>query len=85
MSGLFCCFYSIFDKILLANTVDPDQTPHIVASDLGQHCLPIIFYGFPHYNGLSEQRAVLLSNFRTKMSCTKVLIKWSNAVILNVV
>ena len=39
---MFCCFYSIFDKkILLANTVDPDQMPHYVASDLGLHCLPI--------------------------------------------
>ena len=24
---------------MLANTVDPDQTPHDVASDLGLHCL----------------------------------------------
>ena len=40
--GLFCCFYSIFDgKILLAKNVDPDQTPHYVASDLGLHCLPM--------------------------------------------
>ena len=28
-------------KILLANTVDPNQTPHYVASDLGLHCLPM--------------------------------------------
>ena len=28
-------------KILLANNVDPDQTPHYVASDLGLHCLAI--------------------------------------------
>ena len=28
-------------KFLLANTVDPDQTPHNVASDLGLHCLPM--------------------------------------------
>ena len=48
MSDLFCCFYSIFGlKILLANNVDPDQTPHIVASDLGLHCLPMtLFTGF---------------------------------------
>ena len=30
-------------KILLANNIDPDQTPHYVASHLGLHCLPIIF------------------------------------------
>ena len=35
-------FYSILDeKILLANNVDPDQTPHYVASNLGLHCLPL--------------------------------------------
>ena len=26
---------------LFANSVDPDQTPHSAASDLGLHCLPI--------------------------------------------
>ena len=24
-----------------ANSVDPDQTPHFVVSDLGPHCLPM--------------------------------------------
>ena len=28
----------------------PDQTPHYVASDLGLHCLPTPFYGFPGKN-----------------------------------
>ena len=42
MSGLFCRFYSILDwKLLLANNVDPSQTPHYVASDLGLQCLPM--------------------------------------------
>ena len=37
LSPVFC-----FEcKILLANNVDPDQTPHNVASDHGLHCLPI--------------------------------------------
>ena len=26
---------------MLANNVDPDQTPHSVASDLCLHCLPM--------------------------------------------
>ena len=26
---------------MLANNVDPDQTPHNVASNLGLHCLPM--------------------------------------------
>ena len=55
--SIFCRFYSIFDgKILLANNVDPDKTPHNVASDLGLHCLPMTFYGFPGKNGLSHVR-----------------------------
>ena len=33
--GLFCRFYFDFDR----NSVDPDLTPHYVASDLGLHCL----------------------------------------------
>ena len=40
-SGLFRRFYSICDgKSCLKNNVDPDQTPHYVASDVGFHCLP---------------------------------------------
>ena len=40
--GKFCHFYSIFGgKILLPNSVDPDQMPHYVASDLCLHCLPM--------------------------------------------
>ena len=26
---------------MLANSVDPDQTPRYMASDLGLHCLPM--------------------------------------------
>ena len=35
-----CRFYSNFYGNL-TNTVDPDQTPHYVASYMGLHCLPI--------------------------------------------
>ena len=31
-----------WDKSALANSVDPDQMPQNVASDLGLHCLPYI-------------------------------------------
>ena len=48
--NLFCRVYSILVEILLANNVDPDQTPNDVASDLGLHCLPLTFYGF-HVGG----------------------------------
>ena len=39
----FVTFILFFMEILLANTVDPDQTPHYVVSDLGLHCLPMTF------------------------------------------
>ena len=38
----------------MANSVDPDQMPHYVASDLGLDFLPMTFYGFPGKNGLSS-------------------------------
>ena len=37
---------------LFANSGDPDQTLHSVASDLGLHCFHVPFYGSPNYNGL---------------------------------
>ena len=30
---------------LLANSIDPDQTPRSAASDLGLHCLPVTRLG----------------------------------------
>ena len=41
-------------KMMLANTVDPDQTPHNVASDLGLHCLPVTLSGLPGKNRLNQ-------------------------------
>ena len=38
---------------LFANSGDPDQMPHDAASDLGLHCLPIIFSGSLDLNGLT--------------------------------
>ena len=51
---LFVCFieFPVFD----ANSVDPDQTPHSAASDLGLHCR-CPFYGTLGINGLSRMRA----------------------------
>ena len=28
-----------------ANSVDPNQTPRLVTSDMGLHCLPMSFFG----------------------------------------
>ena len=38
---------------LFANTEDPDQTPHSVASDLGLHCLPIILFWVSRLNSVN--------------------------------
>ena len=37
------CFIEI--PVVNANSEDPDQTPRSAASDLGLHCLLIIFFG----------------------------------------
>ena len=43
MLGLFVWYFSfllkILKKLLFANSGEPDQTPHYVASDLVLHCL----------------------------------------------
>ena len=43
VSGLFCRFNPTFDEkqIPLENNVDPNQMPHLVASDLGLQCFPL--------------------------------------------
>ena len=38
--------------VLNANSVDPDQTPHSEASDLGLHCWQGPIYGTLGLNGL---------------------------------
>ena len=45
---IICIEMSLFN----ANSVDPDQMPHYVASDLGLHCLPKSFYGTQDMNVL---------------------------------
>ena len=45
LRGIRCIFLILFgsrEKLILANSGDPDQTPHYVtASDQGQHRLPM--------------------------------------------
>ena len=56
--GVFAVILWLFffdGKILLANNIDPGQTSHYVASDLGLHSWPLSFYGFPSKNGLKER------------------------------
>ena len=40
---LLLCFLEI--PVYNANSVDPDQMPHVAATDLGLHCLPITLMG----------------------------------------
>ena len=39
---------------MLANSVDPDQIPHYMVSDLGLHCLLMTLFRFPGKNGLRD-------------------------------
>ena len=44
LKGIRCDLLGLFgsrQKLLLANSGDPDQMPHYAASDLGLHCLPM--------------------------------------------
>ena len=38
---------------LFANSGDPDQMPHTMASDLDLHCLQITLFGVSRLNGLT--------------------------------
>ena len=55
LSGLFCRFLFLMENSVCKHfySVDPDQMPHYVASDLGLHCLPMTFLQVPGKNGLS--------------------------------
>ena len=40
----FYYYYALKEiPVVNANNVEPDQMPYSAASDLGQHCLPIVF------------------------------------------
>ena len=47
-SILSLLFYFLW-KILVADNVGPDQTPHYVVSDLGLHCLPLTLLQVSRY------------------------------------
>ena len=44
--SILSLLYYFWLKILLANNVDPDQTPHYVAFDLRLHCFPMTLLRF---------------------------------------
>ena len=41
VGSIMLFWFYFFMENLLANNVDPDQTQHDVASDLGVHCMPM--------------------------------------------
>ena len=49
---------------LSANSGDPDQMPHSVASDLGLHCLPITLSWIDMPSGLSRQEMTICMNLK---------------------
>ena len=57
----FFAFIIFLMKILIANNVDPDQTPHNVASDLGLHCSPITLFQVSKYEWVKELQVYLAS------------------------
>ena len=68
-SILSLLFYFLW-KTLLANKVDPDQTPH-VASDLGLQCLPMTLLQISQ----ALRKAKILCNFGLS-ECKRVSHKW---------
>ena len=52
---------------LFANSGDPDQMPHSVASDLGLHCLPITLLGVSRLQWVVIKLLILNSHDREKI------------------
>ena len=46
-SPIFYYYCYIGKSVNNKNSVDPDRTPHSVASDLGLHCFQVTISGFP--------------------------------------
>ena len=46
---------------LFANSGDPDQMPHSVASDLGLHCLPNTLLGVSRLQWVNKESLVSVS------------------------
>ena len=46
-------------QTLIKRHLDPDQTPHYVASDLDMHCLPMTLLQVPGKNGLKTRKKSL--------------------------
>ena len=61
---------------LFANSGDPDQMPHSVASDLGLHCLPISLLGVSILQSpRSDSEIGSSGNIRSHIVCLTQLIR----------
>ena len=52
---------------IFANSGDPDQTPHSVASDQGLHCLPITLLGVSRQQYIKEMNTILRETTLSKV------------------
>ena len=70
MSGQFLLL-SCFEEIseLNANSVDPDQMPHSVASDLGLYCLPMTLLWDARHKWVNIQSIDLLTQLKKILIC----------------
>ena len=66
---------------LFANSVNPDQRPHSVASDLGLHCLPITLLGVCRLQWVKPGLRVYMSFSLYVLHCSKVHVVWSCVII----
>ena len=57
-----------------ANSEDPDQTPHSVASDLGLHCLPVSQKRTLGIYGIKKNAIILLSHKSSRILGSRLSI-----------
>ena len=50
---------------LNANSIDPDQTPHSVASDQGLHCLPVSHLWDARHNWVKNKYQLTILNLES--------------------
>ena len=51
-----------------ANNVDPDQTPHSAASDLGLHCLPVPLF----WDTMHKKWVTFNNDIKQKLLCKSI-------------
>ena len=54
---------------LFANSGDPDQTPRSAASDLGLHCLPIIFLRVSRLQWVNDHKHAREPQYLEQVGC----------------